>query len=144
MPTRMWSPLWRATRAAHLVPRCTGAILPSFRHVRCRTLVCAPPKAAGSTPSVTTAAATSASPSTSPPEPGKFRKFLNQYGRPGLVIYIGVYLSTLGGLYTAVENDLFSAGDAIGFLKRCGAERVLPEGMCDMLRALPWLPRTPH
>ena len=96
--------------------------------VRAAATSAAPAAGAPAAIATPTAAAASANASNAPPPPGKLRAFFNEYGRPGFAIYIGVYLTTLSTLFGLVEYDILSAGDAIGFLKSCGAERVLPEG----------------
>ena len=68
-----------------------------------------------------------------PPQKGKVRQYFDEYGRPGIVVYIGVYLTTLASLYGAVDSGLLPGGDAVSLLRRIGADRVLPEGTLDKI-----------
>jgi len=56
---------------------------------------------------------------------GKVRELFTKYGATGVVIYIGVYLSTLFGLFLGVKSELLPAGDAIGMLRRLGADNII-------------------
>jgi len=57
-------------------------------------------------------------------KPGKLRQLVREYGALGVAVYIGVYLTTLGSLFAAVETNILPAGDALNMLRRIGADRL--------------------
>ena len=59
------------------------------------------------------------------PRRGRLRQFLHEYGRTGLAIYIGVYLSTLSSLFLVVDKGLLSPEDAVAGLKYIGVDRII-------------------
>jgi len=66
-----------------------------------------------------------ASSSSSAEKPGKLRLLVREYGAVGVGTYISVYLSTLASLYAAIESGVVPAADAIGLLRRIGADRFI-------------------
>lgn len=77
--------------------------------------------------------ASSSSSASPPPAQSKLREYFSKYGKPGIALYIGVYLTTLGSLWGAVDSGLLPAGDAISLIRRVGADRLLPEGTLDKI-----------
>jgi len=86
---------------------------------RARTLASESRNDAGS--DATTQAAASSS---SPKGFAKLRALVKEYGALGIGVYAGVYLSTLGSLFLAVDCGLLPAGDALSMLRSVGADRL--------------------
>jgi hypothetical protein len=56
---------------------------------------------------------------------GKFQKYFKKYGMTFVGTYLGIYATTLGSIFSALNFDVFSAAD-FGFDPKALTTKVLP------------------
>ncbi|CAD7966842.1 unnamed protein product [Amoebophrya sp. A25] len=58
-------------------------------------------------------------------DPKTLRDMIRVWGMPFLCLYNGLYLLSLGGIYTGLTYDVVEWSEIVALLERCGADRII-------------------